>query len=342
MAQSDSIKTNSFAIYPAFGYQPETKAQLGAIVIWVFKNKEGDDTKFYRPTTLSPFLLYTLKKQVLSAVDADIYFKNGYNLNAIARYLNYPDNYYGIGNSNEVDDFEKYTNQFIQLEGRLYKPFNERTFIGLTFDLQNNKLRKFEPGGQLESEVINGKSGGMHIGIGPAYRYDSRDNTLFPSSGILIAAEVLIVQLGDFHYTNFYVDLRKYLKINNEKNIIGLHFSSKLLAGNDVPFYKLPQLGGENRLRGIKNASIYRDRNSVFLQTEYRRHLFWRFGAVAFAGVGDVAHNVGDYNLSDLKYVGGLGLRFAAIKDQKLNITCDLGFAKGNQSAFYIGIKEAF
>ena len=80
----------------------------------------------------------------------------------------------------------------------------------------------------------------------------------------------------------------------------------------------------------------------MFFQTEYRRKLFWRFGAVAFAGIGDVAHKMGDFNVSDLKYVGGLGLRFAAIKDKKFNIRFDYGLARGNQSAFYIGLEEAF
>jgi len=341
-AQSDSTKRTSFAIYPAFGYQPETKTQLGAVAIIVFEKPNQDELEFNRPTTFSPYFLYTLKNQVLTALDGNIYFKNGYNLSAKLRFFNFPDNYYGIGNENDPDDFEKYTNRFVQLESRLYKPLNQRTFVGLTIDFQNNSLTKFEPGGKLETQDINGKSGGLHLGIGPAFKYDSRDNTLFPSTGVLASAEILTVALGEYHYANFWIDLRKYTMISNEKNIIAFHFSSRFVAGSDVPFYKLPQLGGENRLRGIANASIYRDRNAMFFQTEYRRQLFWRFAAVAFAGIGDVAHKIGDFNVADLKYIGGLGFRFAAIKNQKLNIRFDYGLARGNQSAFYIGLEEAF
>jgi hypothetical protein len=63
---------------------------------------------------------------------------------------------------------------------------------------------------------------------------------------------------------------------------------------------------------------------------------------VAFAGVGDVANRSEDYRFSEFKYVGGIGLRFAAIKGQKLNFRFDIGFASRGQNAFYVDMREAF
>ena len=63
---------------------------------------------------------------------------------------------------------------------------------------------------------------------------------------------------------------------------------------------------------------------------------------VAFAGVGDVAPRVRDLELSEFKYVAGFGGRFAAVRDEKLNIRVDVGFARGGQMAFYIGLREVF
>ncbi|MEM7298753.1 MAG: hypothetical protein AAF391_10865 [Bacteroidota bacterium] len=80
----------------------------------------------------------------------------------------------------------------------------------------------------------------------------------------------------------------------------------------------------------------------IYTQVEYRRPLFWRLGMTVFAGVGDVAYNLNDFNLSEFKYVAGLGGRFAAIPEKKLNIRADIGVARGGQMAFYVGLSEAF
>ena len=80
----------------------------------------------------------------------------------------------------------------------------------------------------------------------------------------------------------------------------------------------------------------------IYTQVEYRRPLFWRFGMTAFAGFGDVANKFGDFQLSEFKYVAGLGGRFAAIPKDKLNLRVDLGVARGGQIGFYAGISEAF
>lgn len=340
--QKDTTKTTSFAIYPAFGYQPETKAQLGTIAIWIFTKNADKGTGFARPTSVSPFLLYTLKGQVITAIDTDIFFRNGMNLTAVARYFNFPDNYYGIGNDNEPDDIEDYTNNFTQVQGQLYRPLNSKVFIGATFDLQRNWIRDIDSEGRLINDNIAGTNGGFMLGLGPSFKYDSRDNTIYPAKGIFASSEILVVHLGDYQFTNYNIEFRKFVTVKNAKNILGFHFSSRMTSGNNVPFYKLPQLGGDERLRGIENASLYRDKQAVFLQTEYRRDLFWRFGFVAFAGIGDVANRVRDLSVSEFKYVAGFGGRFAAVKGERLNIRVDMGFAKGGQKAIYIGLREVF
>ena len=67
-----------------------------------------------------------------------------------------------------------------------------------------------------------------------------------------------------------------------------------------------------------------------------------KLGGVAFAGFGDVAPEVSKYNFKELKYVFGLGGRFQAVKDEKLNLRLDLGIGTDGQYAFYFSVKEAF
>jgi len=78
------------------------------------------------------------------------------------------------------------------------------------------------------------------------------------------------------------------------------------------------------------------------LQAEVRHELFWRVGGVVFAGMGDVASGLGDFSWNTNRFIYGLGGRFQALKDEKMNIRLDIGFTDNGQSAFYLSVREAF
>jgi outer membrane protein assembly factor BamA len=282
---------------------------------------------------------------MLIAIDFDLFFKNGYFLDVKPRYYKYPDFFFGIGNDNKIDQEEIYINEFQRVDGRFMKFINDRWSLGIRYDIQNNKLYDFDEDGQLINGDIFGIDGGLNIALGPTAQIDSRNNILYPSSGIFARAEVSFYAKafgGDFNYTNFILDFRKYVSIKNEKNILAFQAAGNFTSGDEVPFYKLQKVGGDSRLRGIENANLYLDKQSFWVQAEYRRTLFWRLGGVAFAGFGDVAPGLDKFRFNELKYVAGLGGRFQAMKDEKLNIRLDAGIGRGGQYAFYLSIKEAF
>ncbi len=340
-SDSDENKS-SLAIFPALSFAPETSLQFGAAAIWVLPNKQSDQSEYIRESTVSPFFLYTLKNQIISAVNLNLFTPNENVINGSIRFFNFPDSYFGIGNNNDPDISEQYTNTFYQLEWRYLKPFSKTSFLGVGWDLQHNSIKEILEGGMLSNDSPTGIAGGTLFGLGPAFRFDSRNNTIYPIKGYFITIRSLFNYIGTFGFSSHLVDLRKYISLWNEENILAFQVRGNFTGGSDAPFYKLPQLGGDASLRGISNASLYRDRQMIYAQAEYRRPLFWRFGMTVFAGVGDVANDLGDYELSAFKYVGGLGGRFAAIPEDKLNIRIDLGVARGGQFAIYAGISEAF
>ena len=346
-AQSDSIKSKkvNFSIYPVFGYQPETRFTFGVISFFVFDVADQENDQYHRPSILSPYLLYTLNNQILIAIDFDMYLKNGYYLDIKPRYYKYPDFFFGVGNNNNIEDKETYTNEFVRLDGRFMKFINSKWSTGLRFDIQNNNLYDFDENGQLIGSDLAGIEGGTNVGIGPTVKFDTRDNILYPSQGSFIRAEINFYSKGfggDFNYTHYLLDFRKFISIKNEKNIFAFQLAGNFTSGEEVPFYKLSKVGGDSRLRGIENANLYIDKQSFWMQAEYRRTLFWRLGAVAFAGFGDVASGLDKFRFQELKYVVGLGGRFQAMKDEKLNVRLDAGIGRGGQYAFYLSVKEAF
>ncbi len=345
LAVKDSKKQINFAPYPAIYYSPETKFGFGVVGFLVIKDPSKEESEYYRPTSISPYFLYTLRNQVLSALDVDYYFGNGMNLNTKLRYYNFPDNFYGLGNSNDPELKELYTNEYWRLEGRLLKPINKKLFAGIRYYFQSNNLYGFEDNRLLGQDNFLGEQGGWSNGMGFSFLMDTRNSTLYPTSGWMNRLEVTFFgnYLGsNYSYTSYLIDLRKYWNIKSEKNVLAWQGYLNLTSGTDIPFYNLPRIGGDDKLRGIANSSLYIDRQAWYTQVEYRRDLIWRFGGVLFTGIGDVIHTFADADVQDVKYVAGVGGRFQALKDEKFNVRLDIGFSNGGQSAFYFSVREAF
>ncbi len=343
--ENDSIPSKrniSWRIFPAIASQPETGLQLGAVAAISWSGADTADQAFSRPSSLTPVFIYSLRNQVLGEFNMDLFFGGGKNLNASPRFSVFPDRYFGIGNDTDPEAFESFTHEFFQLEGQLSVPITPSIFWGLYFDVQNSSLRKFEEGGELVSADILGSEGGFLAGVGPAFRYDTRDNVIYPSKGFFINVRSLFSYVGDFAYSNYTFDVRRYFSLRDDRDVLVVQLNATFTSGDEIPFYKLPQLGGSTRLRGLNNASVYRDRQMMLAQIEYRKHIIWRVGAVAFAGMGDVGNSLEDFQLSEMKYAAGAGIRFQILDDQKLNIRFDYGLASNNQSAFYISLREAF
>ena len=346
-ANEDSTKTKKvkFSIYPVIGYQPETNFGFGVVSFIAYDIYRNESSNYHRPSTISPYFLFTLNKQMLIAIDFNLFFKNDYYLDVKPRYYLYPDFYFGLGNKNTPDTEEIYTNEFLRIDGRFMKILKEKWSVGIRYDIQKNKLYDFDPEGELTNGNIFGVDGGWNVGLGPSLQLDTRDDILYPSQGWFTRVELNFYNKamgGDFDYTHYVLDFRKYISIKNEKNILALQAAGNFTSGKEVPFYKLQKVGGDERLRGIENSNLYLDRQSFWMQAEYRRKLFWRFGGAAFAGFGDVAPSLGEFKFNELKYVFGLGGRFQVLKDEKLNVRLDAGVGRGGQYAFYFSVKEAF
>ncbi|MFY0625920.1 MAG: BamA/TamA family outer membrane protein [Reichenbachiella sp.] len=341
----DTLKQEpkKFAIYPALGYSPETHWNFGAIAFFVFEDQVEDE--YHRPSSITPYAIYTSKHQILTKVEFDMYLRTGMNVNTEVRYLSFPDNYYGIGNETTPDSVELFNNNFFRLNGRIAKPFSGNLFAGLYYDFQYNSVSSSIENGMLDTDMPIGENGGRNMGLGPGMQYDSRNSTLYPTSGKLFNAGITFYSRifgSEYDYTSFLLDYRQYFELLGPKNILAFQFRTELTAGSEIPFYKLPAIAGDQRLRGIEHRNLYIDQQSMYFQVEARQDLFWRFGGVVFAGVGEVFDSFSNFNTENLKFVYGLGGRFQAMRDQKLNIRLDLGFSHEGQHAVFLSVKEAF
>ena len=340
---SDSLrpKGNSLVVLPYAYYTPETKFAFGVGGVYSFRSPEGAATE--RPSSLRLAMTYTQLNQIILALQPEIYLmKTQYYFAAFYGYYHYPSKFWGVGNSTpdsaeeryEQNDFESST----EVQRRVWPGLN----VGLRYQYQNMEVRDAAPDGTLRTGAIPGSRGGVASGLGVVINHDTRDNVYQPSRGFYnrLSAVFYGDAIGsDYTFTVLGVDLRKYFPVFGS-HVIALQTYDGFIVG-DPPFQMMNTLGGSYEMRGYYKGR-YRDKNMITIQGEYRVPVYWRFGAVGFAGVGDVADDVTAFRLDQFKYSIGFGFRFMFDPRERINARIDFGFGKGDNAGIYAMVLEAF
>lgn len=336
-----SQKKGSWVALPVVYYKPETRLGFGALGMRLFSLDAADTS--VRTSNVQLYGLYTLNKQILISPSYTLFFpEEKYVLRGNLAYFKFPRNYYGIGNELPETNEELVDYTLFRAENRLLRKLNRELFAGL----QWNYYRVFDveqrEGGLLESQQPAGWNGYTASGLGAAFVYDTRDIVVNPSGGTYLELSSLFngSLLGsEFAYEQYTIDARSYFQLHPNRHILALQAFGRFTSGT-VPFLQLSQLGGATIMRGYYEGR-YRDKNLLAAQAEYRLPLWWRFGAAAFAGLGDVAPSLKEFSFSTLKPTYGLGFRFMVNESEKVNIRFDYAWGR-DASGFYLEITEAF
>lgn len=119
---------------------------------------------------------------------------------------------------------------------------------------------------------------------------------------------------GRFTFNQVEADVRQFIPVLNEHWVIalrGLVSITDTKAGQEVPHFMLPRLGGSTTLRAYPDGR-FRDRHAMLLSAEYR----WIPGRVLdmalFVDAGKVAAERADLDFENLRTSYGIGARFHA------------------------------
>lgn len=340
---TDSSKKNKaqLIVLPVVAKSIETSWSFGLAASATFHLFKHDTIA--RTSNMQALSLYSIRRQFIVAVTGTQYFKKEtYILYEQISYSYFPDKFWGIGNRTPDHAGESYTFRQYYITPHLMRNLGSDLYIGIPLEIQQVLDVDYNHGGTFDKENVAGRRPYFISGLGLSFTYDNRNNAFAPDKGNF--AQVYINHFdhylgSDYVYTNYVVDLRKYITIWN-KQVLALQAYSFNNSG-EVPLRSLASFGGNNSMRGYYDGR-YRDKDQFTIQGEYRMPIYRRFGAVVFGGFGDVSARLSDYRFEDLKYSYGGGIRFALNKSEKLNLRLDYGIGAGRNHGLYLQIGEAF
>jgi hypothetical protein len=278
------------------------------------------------------------------AIDAGIAFPRLASdrafLNFGAGYRNSPRiDYYGQGPESRKSGRSSYAFEEGGLEARGgVRPFGRGLAMGL---LGRHQRINVGPGrderfGSTQTTYGPDTTPGLleqsnYLAAGLFAAYDNRDNPGGPRSGGYYGLEFsnyIPRELPLGHFRRFDVEAQQYFSFTNRRRVIALRANAVLTnprAGEFVPFYLQPTLGGSDSLRGFRAWRFY-DNNRVVMTGEYRWEVFSGLDMALFADFGEVFHRVRDFAFSGLEQSYGFGFRFNVRNDVFLRL--DTGFSR--------------
>lgn len=322
-----------WVIYPAGGYSPRTGLEFGIMPVLSWRN-QAETSDNGRPNTFSTSLQLSTKRMFEVRTEVEWFINQKWQLRSKFDYLKINDQFWHSFFNDGKKGLEYESNR-LGFASEIFYGVSKQWFVGTSVQILNYEFKNWLQ--VTEPLDLFGQDGGLVAGLGPVLLIDGRDHVYYPRSGFLLKFGAIFHSI-DYDFSNYLIDLRYYTSIR--QSVVATQFVFEQSTG-DVPFFMLPKLGGKERLRGIGHSQRIVDKSIWLLQSELRFPLWWRFGAVTFAGMGQASEHF-YVNHNGIIYSGGAGLRFRILPDDPLNIRVDAALATGGLTGFFITLKEAF
>ncbi|SHG97547.1 BamA/TamA family outer membrane protein [Ferrimonas marina] len=333
----DESKGLNSSYIPAVFYTPEQGLGVGLLYVGLYGDTQGG-TEQPSALILNPYV----SSNGSMGISGDSYhFTNGGDnrFNLDFKIQDDASVYYGVGyqNGQQDDNQVDYAERLLRLKPSWQSRVGGNLFLGAGADLQIVAPTDIEPStgaeglaGELER---NTSYGGFVSAV-----YDSRDNVISASEGMLLQADI-----GAYYddsnseaFGLYDLTASQYLSLDPVPGLLAWQVQGSFSSG-EVPWNRLPDLGGDKAMRGYIEGR-YRDNQMMMAQMEYRLPIYWRIGMVFWGAAGTVADTPSEL-WEDTLYSYGTGFR-VKIKD-KVNLRADIGFGE-HEAAFYFHVNEVF
>ncbi|AHZ83950.1 BamA/TamA family outer membrane protein [Bdellovibrio bacteriovorus] len=249
--------------------------------------------------------------------------------------------FYGIGYNQNKQNLSVPLKQEVDFAGiRLMKQITNKLFLGLeligaeiTTGIESENI----PAGLTDKLVAKTNFVAPNL---KAER-DTRNDSFYPTEGSLfdLQAEFHSEDLHDnTTYQTYKIAWNQYIQLA-PFSVFAYRLMARFAYG-DAPFYSLSMFGQGGDLRGYETGK-YRDKMMWAAQGEYRYRFSDRWGGVAFAGAGQLAPKVSDFEGAAFLGSGGLGVRFKIAQKNPVDFRFDTAY--GDQKiSYYFSVGQAF
>ena len=333
---------SSLHAYPVMDYSDETSLSGGGVLIYIYR-PEGQD-KTIPPSLLKLQIEAGIKSSWSFEIENEWQLEDGkYAVNLPFKIEEQRCELYKTGNDIELNDSQE--NEIRKFNGsfEMLRRWTKYHF-GFTYKINSSKYRY-----ELDESLLqyNDKilpAGGLCVGPGLTFQYNTLDNYYFPLSGVRMQFNLQTYSQAlssDYTFDRYSFNSSLYFKLA-KLTTMALGMKVITIVG-DVPYQEMASLGDELR---IFRSGQYADMNLVSLVSEIRSFPFsrayWRrFGFVIFAEAGQSRSNFEDFYITGAHYGFGVGFRY--LLDMKENFTLHLdGGLYKSQTSIDFGANEAF
>jgi outer membrane protein insertion porin family len=254
------------------------------------------------------------------------------------------------------DDVPSFTGRSFLSSVRMQKNFKDYYSTYGSLNLQFSNIEDSATRTPLERSQENVFLTFINMG----FERDTTDNLLNPTRGTVISTGLessFTALASDVNYLKGTVELRGYKKLRNivfaKKFTIGVIQPFGGTGTFDIPIFKRFFAGGSTSMRGfpfqelgpLDDNNDPLGGNSLLIGSfEVRYPLYGDFGGVTFLDYGNVYTREWEFDLGDIKYAPGVGLRYDTIIGP---IRFDVGYALNPEPGirrvqFWISIGQAF
>jgi outer membrane protein assembly factor BamA len=231
--------------------------------------------------------------------------------------------FFGISQQTTLNDETNYTAREVNANWKFGVYLNEVTQLAVSQRYREVRVQRGATSLPFTSErfpTVDGVNGASVLGHRVTFHYDTRDHLVTPTTGNQVMAYYEAVQNlrnGDHPlYQRFGIDVKTMLPSQSKRNIVVARATLQGVAGNQVPFYELSSLGGQNSLRGY-GVDRFIDNYLISFSIESRLHIFranlmntWaEFEVAPFVDMGKVFNTLRKDQFTDYEITPGLGFR---------------------------------
>lgn len=324
-------------IAPAFTYTPETRFAAGLGILAVTEERRP----LQRPDAYGANLLVTQRGQFTLAGTADVWTRdNRLRVETDVAAIRFPNRFFGLG-LDTPSEGERYTPTTFSGSVTVQRAVRRGIYFGVRTAGERTTLSGLDSAGRIVG--YRERDGWALMTVGVQAIYDTRDRLFAARHGAVSSLSIARTDraLGaTFDATRVTLDMREYAAVHRQVTV-ALQGRVDHVAGQ-LPFDRLPQLGGPNLLRGYF-AGRFRDRSLAIGQAEVRLGPWWDVvGVTVFGATGGVAPTLEALRDVRFRTAAGAGLRLIVNPQTGLGLRIDWARGEMGSRGWYITVGEAF